>query len=1334
MKKFFYVLVSFFIIYHSHAVIINIPADQPTIQAGINLAMDGDTILVHPGTYFENINYNGKNLTVASLFLKTQDTAYIYQTVINGGGGALSPVVVFENEEDSTAILSGFTLTNGCNFRGGGIYCMGASPKLSDLNITNNFTHYWNGYSRGGGGIYCENSNLTLENSFLHDNSAMTASCPAVGLDCGGGILCRHSDILMMNTVILNNTAESGGGLYCDNSSPVLQNVIISNNTATPDYNPLWMVFYDSFGGGMSCVNGSNPVLSHVTILNNTAFSGWSNPTYNSYSDAFGGGIYCSNSNPNLQHVTVTKNSIFSMFGLPDQGDFGGGIFCTGSFPALLDVIIANNSAYNGGGIYCQDQSAPYLVDVSLFSNSAVGDGGGVYCASSTPEFDSINRCNLYLNAAFRGNDLFSDTLLHVIVDTFTVLFPSEYHAEPLENFTFDILHGQLDQVDADLYVSPNGDNTSSGLTADDPLKNIRFACSIIQADSTHQNTIHLLPGIYSNSSNEEIFPLNIPAYINLSGVAKDSVLLDAETQSDVLIVNENTANQISELTISGASENGITIFNSDPEMLNVVITNCYNGIYCDNSNPILDSLVIMNNSAYGIQCNNGSSPFLANILISGNNGSGLKCENNSNPVLSNVLIDGNSGGAIACYNSSPVLEGVILSGNSSEKGSGFYGEHSDPEMIDVVIANNTASSEGGGIYCDGCGMMLSGTRISGNSAYEGGGIYCSASTLLFDQINRCNIYSNNAYWGNELWSDSILEVVVDTFTVLYPTGFHAYPIENYSFDILHGKVEQVNADLYVSPFGDNGNSGLSADEPLKTIHCAFSVILADSLNSHIIHLSDGTYSPSSNGESYPVNMFDYLSLKGESEEDAILNAEGNGAVLIIDHASGINISDLTVTGGSDNGISVSACDPVLQNITISNNNGIGIYCDQSNPVIENVFISGNTGGLMCINNSNPDMLNTTIYGNGYGIACENASNPYLYNAEISGNNGRGVLCSSNSNPFLENVLITGNKGGIYCSQSSPTLINVTISENTVNGFWSSGGYGGGIYCEDHSSPLLENVIISDNSVTKSWQGTGGFGGGVYCKDSCDLVLKNVLFSGNSAEYTGGGMACWIYCNPLLINVTMTNNTAGSTGGAFYSYISSNPVIVNAIFWDDLPNEVFATYITINYSDIQGGWEGEGNIEEDPLFMGFGDYPYALSDESPCINTGTPDTTGLNLPELDLAGNPRFYGGRIDMGAYENQNMSTFVNQFVSDEDFEFHCQPNPFSDELTITYVLPELAHTKIEIYNSAGGVVKVVSNNLQPEGKHVCHLKTDDLPAGVYFCKVKTNERKQTKKIIKL
>jgi len=100
----------------SFGAILNVPEDYASIQVGINATTNGDTVLVEPGTYMENINYNGKNIVVGSLFLITSDTSYISQTVIDGNQNG--SVVTFENWEDSTAVLTGFTITNGYSNHG----------------------------------------------------------------------------------------------------------------------------------------------------------------------------------------------------------------------------------------------------------------------------------------------------------------------------------------------------------------------------------------------------------------------------------------------------------------------------------------------------------------------------------------------------------------------------------------------------------------------------------------------------------------------------------------------------------------------------------------------------------------------------------------------------------------------------------------------------------------------------------------------------------------------------------------------------------------------------------------------------------------------------------------------------------------------------------------------------------------------------------------------------------------------------------------------------------------------------------------------------------------
>jgi len=120
-----------------------------TIQNGIDAATDGDTVLVQPGTYVENIQIEGKIITIASLFLTTQDTSYISQTIIDGNDNGRVVGLYNYEESDSEPVISGFTITNGEDSDGGGIYIYGCSPVLSNLIITDN--RAVDSMPRGGG-------------------------------------------------------------------------------------------------------------------------------------------------------------------------------------------------------------------------------------------------------------------------------------------------------------------------------------------------------------------------------------------------------------------------------------------------------------------------------------------------------------------------------------------------------------------------------------------------------------------------------------------------------------------------------------------------------------------------------------------------------------------------------------------------------------------------------------------------------------------------------------------------------------------------------------------------------------------------------------------------------------------------------------------------------------------------------------------------------------------------------------------------------------------------------------------------------------------------------
>ncbi len=238
-----------------YATIINIPADYPTIQTGIDASTDGDTVLVQPGTYLENVVFNGHNIVLGSLFLTTGDTTYISQTIITGDDAGYGGVY-FRQYEDSTSVLAGFTITNGS-----GVSCWNANPVIRNNIIVDN-TYVWMPPMGSGGGIYCEFSNAKIIYNDIIGNFSFQ----------GGGIYCDRSNALIMGNNIEGNMASfyGGGGIYCCNFSDVrIINNVIRNNEVGLDGN----------GGGIYYAGG-NPLILNNTITDN-------------YAEGFGGGLNC---------------------------------------------------------------------------------------------------------------------------------------------------------------------------------------------------------------------------------------------------------------------------------------------------------------------------------------------------------------------------------------------------------------------------------------------------------------------------------------------------------------------------------------------------------------------------------------------------------------------------------------------------------------------------------------------------------------------------------------------------------------------------------------------------------------------------------------------------------------------------------------------------------------------------------------------------------------------------------------------------------------------------------------------------------------------------------
>ena len=200
----------------------------------------------------------------------------------------------------------------------------------------------------------------------------------------------------------------------------------------------------------------------------------------------------------------------------------------------------------------------------------------------------------------------------------------------------------------------------------------------------------------------------------------------------------------------------------------------------------------------------------------------------------------------------------------------------------------------------------------------------------------------------------------------------------------------------------------------------------------------------------------------------------------------------------------------------------------------------------------------------------------------------------------------------------------------------NSGEYYGGAFYNESGSATIINCIFSENTC-------GLYGGAINEAFSSASSLYNCLFSGNSCSLHGGALHYWYESRPNLFNCTFAGNSAPngnaiacSTPEGYEGVPPSTVRALNCIFWDG-GGEIFNnnnSFITINYSDVQGGWLGAGNINANPLFVDSAIGDYHLLYISPCINAGDPAyPVGPN--ETDLDGKPRVIRDRIDMGAYE---------------------------------------------------------------------------------------------------
>jgi hypothetical protein len=372
---------------------IHVPTDQPTIQAAINAAQTGDTVLVAPGTYYENIDFKGKAITVTT-------SAGPATTIIDGG--SKGPVVTFQSLESRLSVISNFTLQNGAtlptSLATGGVFVTNSAPTILGNNITSNscngiyvyfgaaliqantvsLTGHSGSCTFQGAGIALGGSNVNIA-GFTHSSViGNTVQYNTQGQFVGGIGIDNGEGSVIQNNIVRNNSGQDAGGIYVINTVAisVLQNLVYGNSASGIGL---------AGAGGISIFPPEATVGPFIGVIAGNTVSGNSFICLNAGECATEMDL-----EGNLGQYVVVNNVITGLSPSIPATNCGGAY----NYLALTPLVFDHNDIYNQQGAayggFCPDQTGTYgnISADPAFSNPS----GGLYqLRSGSPAIDAGN-------------------------------------------------------------------------------------------------------------------------------------------------------------------------------------------------------------------------------------------------------------------------------------------------------------------------------------------------------------------------------------------------------------------------------------------------------------------------------------------------------------------------------------------------------------------------------------------------------------------------------------------------------------------------------------------------------------------------------------------------------------------------------------------------------------------------------------------------------------------------------------------------------------------------------------------------------------------------------
>ncbi|MBW7992180.1 MAG: hypothetical protein FVQ84_19490 [Planctomycetes bacterium] len=1284
-----------------------VPSQYADIQLAVRDCNDGDVVIVDPGTYFETINFSGKNIILTST--DPNDPNVVAGTVIDADGDGST--VTFDNGETSKAVLTGFTITGGFGTSnddlspgmrllwGGGVYCAGSSPTITNNVFTGN--HVPNeilgeiiGYSGAIGGV---EASPTITRNIIHGNTAYA----------GAGIFIL-GDPIISNNLIYGNSAYIGGGVIMFGGT--LSNNTIVGNDASLDGGA-------QFGGNVYTAFGQDEMIGHSQIFNNIIFGAKSGGGIVWEGDYQEGVIKFNNvwnNTPGNYGFADSETAEFTFDGQADQKGIDGNI---SQDPLFVDLQTDDYHLQTGSP--CINTGDPGIVPAS----GETDIDGELRMYAARIDIGADEYVGYVKPVANAGPDQHIDSPELITLDGGGSFF---YDPDGVMEFSWEQVAGSnvvmSDFAARQPTIVPESEGeyrfelvVSDGLNISEPdevLIIVRNRAPL--ADAGPDQSTSSIPSVITLDGSASYDLGGVTLTYHWTQTSGPAVTLSSADVDNPTFIPPQTGIYVFELVVNDGQ------LDSVPDIVGIVIGNrapiADAGLprYTDRDSVVLDGSESFDPDGFGqltYQWRQVSGPSVditdentAMPTISGFSQTNAiqRCEfeltvsdgdlNGPPDMVEVIIVPDFPGNDLIQLN--PPFEPnkpTIVAFGGGDCVTGVAMVFSDPADWYAKANFLTIGSYGPPYYKYGDALITYLSSVAPDytqpiqtMGFSTGNMPAIDVAVRLNEtyadarfaINRvslldaaCRDFSDDiaklistSVDGEKCWIDNYYATAGRFYPGTLNIRFPAPPAEHSTPFVWFQQSNNIGRGVRSRPIY---NGGVTAGYYLSVTGPGKNLQLANDAENYYFEWNSQTDSLSLYNESqYPGRIPEAVKLIGPADGTI---SDANGVVLsceISANAVGYQLL-FGPTAHELNYLVSDTPDPPEEVITefpfettywtirVHDEYGSTVYADPiriksgniTTQVIENVNTGRKYNSIQrAIDNAGAGeeiVVGPGIYqyfedidfkGKALTLRSTDPNDPFVVAATVINGTGHGPVVTFSGdeepNSVLAGFTITGGNAGIYCSAASPAVTFCNIV----------GNIGAGIELHNGSNPAITHCDIVSN--TGSGLSMIAIQGGRHSLYN-EPTIANCVIAENYQHGISGGM-------PTITNCTIVSNSQVGIS-------DSRPTITNSIIYynaldSDLVQIESNVTAAITYTDVQGGWPGQGNIDADPLFADSDNGDYHLKSQtgrwdltsrgwiaddvtSPCIDAGDPDTP----IGLELLPN----GGIINMGIYGGTSQAS---------------------------------------------------------------------------------------------